>query len=134
MSMNALVLIFLICSAICKGLLDAIADEGNKDLTWDNKYDLTKPNFKPWWYLGLHQPRYREKFPFSSTALVFLTDAWHFSQFMMLRFIYLSITVGLSSSIIVVLLNSFIILPIIHGVFFQTVYEWYRKQLKNQSK
>ena len=132
MNMSAVVIICLIISAVFKGLMDAISDEGFKDLSWEQKYNLTKPNAKHWWYLGLHKPRYRERFPFSSTALVFLTDKWHLYQFFMLRAFYLSVTITLSTSIPIILLNSFVVIPIIHGTFFQAVYEWYRKQLNKQ--
>ena len=30
-----------------------------------------------WWYLGLYTPRFKEKFPLSTTWLVWTTDRWH---------------------------------------------------------
>jgi len=30
-----------------------------------------------WWYLRMHTPKYVERFAYSSTFLVFLTDGWH---------------------------------------------------------
>ena len=48
--------------------------------SWINKYNESKLacNKSPWYYLGLYTPRYTEKFPFSTTFLVFITDGWHF--------------------------------------------------------
>tara|TARA_R110000737_G_scaffold349541_1_gene385988 strand:+ start:303 stop:728 length:426 start_codon:yes stop_codon:yes gene_type:complete len=40
-----------------------------------------------WWYLGIIKLQYKEKYPFSSTILVFATDFWHLSQFFFLKFI-----------------------------------------------
>ena len=48
--------------------------------SWINKYNESKLacNKAPWYYLGLYKPRYTERFPFSTTFLVFITDGWHF--------------------------------------------------------
>lgn len=54
--------------------------------TWQNKYakdsegNLIPENKSPWYYLGLYKPKYKEAFPFSSTALVSFTDPWHRSK------------------------------------------------------
>ena len=37
---------------------------------------------------------YKERFPFSATALVFLTDAYHLAQWLMIKFILLAVTVN----------------------------------------
>ena len=52
---------------------------------WKNKYKqpLT-PGTKTWYYIWLYKPVYKEKFPYSTTALVFTTDAWHFFQWVFL--------------------------------------------------
>lgn len=110
-----------------KGKMDAIADEGIKSLDWRNKYDISKTYFNHWWYFGLYKPKYSEKFPFSSTALVFLTDRWHRWQFYMLRCFYLTIALPISANIITLLLLSFIIMPIIVGLFFEGSYNHARK-------
>jgi len=59
--------------------LSQLGDWWNPRESWKLKYSkamtLTK---KAWWYIGLHTPTYDEMFPFSTTILVALTDAWHF--------------------------------------------------------
>jgi hypothetical protein len=37
----------------------------------------------PWYYFGLYTPKYVERFPFSSTVMVFTTDGWHFIKWLM---------------------------------------------------
>lgn len=59
----------------------------SKGKAWLNKWKLDEngaliPCIKaPWYYLGLFRPEYEERFMFSSTFLVFLTDAEHLFQF-----------------------------------------------------
>jgi len=56
----------------------------NSKESWTNKWALDKDN-KPfpyvskWYHFGISLP-YKERFPFSSTFLVFLTDAEHLFQ------------------------------------------------------
>lgn len=46
--------------------------------SFPRKYNMSKLNTKaPKYYLGLYTPPYTEKFPYSTTFLVFLTDGWH---------------------------------------------------------
>jgi hypothetical protein len=49
----------------------------NKEYSWQNKYKECSPE------LG-------EKFPFSSTILVFLTDGWHLMQFIFLNSLFIA--------------------------------------------
>ena len=59
-------------------------------LFWDPKkswvfkwcYPLHSPD-KKWYYFGFY-PEYRERFPYSSTILVWTTDAWHLFKALML--------------------------------------------------
>jgi hypothetical protein len=119
----------------CKGRLDAIADEGVKGNDWPNKYNMTKPSTtKHWWYLGLYKPKFPEKFPFSTTALVFLTDRWHRWQFFMLRCFYLAISTAITSNIVTLLILSFVIFPIVLGAFFEPSYQNFRKKLSKIGK
>jgi hypothetical protein len=46
------------------------------------KYPLRPAPVK--WYYFVFQPRYKERFPYSSTILVWLTDAWHLFKALML--------------------------------------------------
>lgn len=120
-------LIFLALAGVCKGFLDSISDKGVKTEEWRNKYDFTKKK-NHWWYFGLYKPKYSEKFPLSSTVLVFLTDKWHRAQFFMLRFIYLSLAILISHSIMGILLMGFLVLPITLNLPFEITYSY----LKNK--
>lgn len=61
----------------------------------NNAMYLTEPPKLRWynrWYYAFFRIERREAFPFSATALVWLTDGYHFIQFWMLKFIFLAIT------------------------------------------
>lgn len=121
----------LIGAGYAKGRLDHIADTGQKDAEWRNKYKkedgkLVKPT-NHWWYFGLYKPTYQEKFPFSSTVFVFVTDRWHWWQFAMLRYFYLAIAHGVTENIMYQLLLSFVLFPIVLGITFEMVYKCKKK-------
>lgn len=61
-------------------------------VSWKNKWSTNYPEKKEkkWYYFGVY-PRYKERFPYSSTILVFLTDAWHLFKALMLTFIMASV-------------------------------------------
>jgi len=100
---------------------------------WKNKYKKnpengnlykTIPENIPWYYFKLYTPSYVEKFPFSTTILVFLTDDWHLLNWVRYRlhdvtltFVISSITGKILTSYAVLLL---IIFPIIRGILKQT--------------
>lgn len=132
--MEIILLVTLLALAgFFKGRLDAVADEEIKDLEWNKKYDFTKSGeTKHWWYFGLYTPKFPEKFPFSTTALVFLTDKWHFNQFMMLKCFQGAIAFIISANILTWFILTFGILPIINGIPFEISYERYRKKLRKQ--
>ena len=61
----------------------------NTGESWKNKWALraggdTMPPEKKWYYFGI-LPAHKEKFPYSSTALVFLTDGEHLFQWLKKR-------------------------------------------------
>jgi len=45
--------------------------------SWIKKWKSIVRPYEYWYYLGLYKPTYQERFPYSSTFLVFLTDGWH---------------------------------------------------------
>lgn len=119
----------LVLAGLFKGRLDATADTGKKTDSWKNKYELDNSGTplpteskNHWWYYGLYKPNYAERFPLSSTALVFLTDDWHKYQFIMYRFLYMAISFGMGKGIFIVLLLSFVVFPIIMGISFEFSY------------
>lgn len=73
-----IILLSLAVVAVCKAYADILEEKGDKDYTWHSKYDYKTPVLKNhWWYFGLYTPTFNERFPFSSTLLVSLTDNWH---------------------------------------------------------
>lgn len=131
--MVTLILLLVVAAGIFKGRMDALADEEMKTIDWHRKYDFTREHRCHWWYLGIINPRFPEKFPFSSTLLVFLTDRWHMNQFFMQRCLFLAIGLLITPKIILSIFVAFVLFPIIMGVPFESVYTWYRKHLKSQN-
>lgn len=131
--MITLILLLIVAAGIFKGRMDALADEELKTIDWHRKYDFSRESRCHWWYLGIINPRFPEKFPFSSTLLVFLTDRWHMNQFFMQRCLFLAIGLLITPKIILSIFVAFVLFPIIMGVPFESVYTWYRKQLKAKS-
>lgn len=103
--------VLLIIAAVFKALMD-LSSEDRFNKLWLNKESwifkwkhkkvkngeqvsrvLTGWRTKHWWYLGLKTTKYPERFPFSSTILVFLTDGWHLFQFFFLSCIELAIAI-----------------------------------------
>lgn len=120
----------LFLAGMAKAYSDALADEHIKSSEWKRKYDLTKPVGKEWWYLGLYKPANAEKFPLSTTVLVFLTDRWHLSQFIMLRCFYTIIAITLFQKLWIILFVIFIAFPIITGLGFEFFYQPFRNYLR----
>ena len=52
--------------------------------SWKNQWSWPLEPYTGWYYFGLYKPRNKENFPYSSTFLVVLTDAWHLSKTLML--------------------------------------------------
>lgn len=98
-------IILLVLAGITKAFMD-LSSESNlpfkgsyfsKGISWKNKWKLKDSKLilaikgDNWWYLGIIKPKYKEKFPFSSTILVSLTDFWHLSQSLFLKFLVLGV-------------------------------------------
>jgi hypothetical protein len=131
----------LVLAGLFKGRLDATADTGKKTDSWKNKYEVNPDGTlvpteskNHWWYYGLYKPNYAEKFPLSSTALVFLTDDWHKYQFIMYRFLYMAISFGMNKGIISVIFLSFVVFPILMGVSFEFAYTKTISEVKPKMK
>ena len=85
---------FFFLSYWAKGNMDFSAKGGfkgvelykNKDESWERKYSYPlRPYEAKWYYFGLVKPDYKESFLYSSTAFVFVSDYWHFQQFIFLN-------------------------------------------------
>lgn len=60
--------------------------------SWKNQWKQPlRPPYNDWYYFGLYKPRHQENYPFSSTFLVWTTDAWHLAKSLMLGLIATSI-------------------------------------------
>jgi hypothetical protein len=86
--MISIIYILIIISAIAKAAMDKINFHFNDSIFANrNKYfwntQLSWPNK---WKNGFKE--LDEKFPFSSTILVFLTDGWHLMQFIFLNSLF----------------------------------------------
>lgn len=127
-----LIIILLIIAGMAKAASDAIADEGVKKTEWRRKYDFSKPVGREWWYLGFYKPANAEKFPFSATILVFLTDRWHMSQFIMLRCFYVAIASAYMNNFWFIIVAAFLICPILVGFGFEMLYSGLRKCFRNK--
>lgn len=79
----------------------------NPTLSWENKYKIGT-NYKV------------EKFKFSTTLLVFLTDAWHLAQMSMTLLLFVGISmIGYSSDSFLELLLFVSLARILYGVTFE---------------
>ena len=108
----------------------------NDDYSWKNKWKLVNDTLItnhvwPWYYFKLYKPDYVERFPLSSTMLVFITDGWHFFQMLMWSFITLAIAVNepikfinnAEVSIFWNIILNFIIIRLVTGIGFNIFYE-----------
>lgn len=101
---------------------------------WHAKYSkplkVVKDRFTCWWYFGLIKPKYKERFPFSTTILVFMTDSWHFYKWLKWSGVEFMISVLL---IKIYMLSFFYIVPlilvqkIIRGIAFNIIFEKFKK-------
>jgi hypothetical protein len=64
----------------------------NPAVSWKNKWaqPFSQPAENKWYYFGFVPP-YKERFPYSSTIFVWLTDGWHLAKALMLLAIMLSV-------------------------------------------
>lgn len=121
----------LLISLYYKGRLDKSGADGftgklskwNRSNSWDNKYAFPLAPFRGWWYFGLIKPRYAERFPFSTTALVFLTDYWHFMQFLYLNLLFMGYAVFISQSQGVSPVLTFLCIKVGYAIMFNLGYE-----------
>lgn len=132
--MVTLILTFL--AAIAKVFMDKSAINvfnspwWNKSTGWEYKWKmpLTPQTKKLWYYLWIWTPKNIERFPYSSTVLVFLTDGWHLSQFLFLGFIFFGVVLyeplfSYDDFMVTVMVN-YSILRVVFNTTFQTFYQF----------
>ena len=74
--------------------------------SWKNMWKWPLEPFTGWYYFGLYKPRYKEKFPYSTTFLVWATDAWHLSKALML--VCIGLAIGFHSPVVNVVVDAFV--------------------------
>lgn len=124
--------ILLVISFIAKACVDKSGADlftgkkrwKNRTESWANKYRYPlEPRYNHWYYFGLLKPKYREDFPFSTTALVFLTDYWHFMQFIYLNCLFASYSIFTSMATGYNVLLCFVAVRLIYAIVFNLTYE-----------
>jgi len=110
-----------------------------KDESWKNKWKIvdgqfTQDNLNPWYYflhrkLGVVKLYTDEKFPLSSTALVWLTDDWHFFKFIFYRCIDAISVILLVTVIGYWALIGILVIPIVRAMSFERKYKQKHKRL-----
>lgn len=125
-----LTILFLSISFVFKAFMDT-SDKGgfkkvflNKSNSWLDKYKNPLQPYKyiPWYYFGTIKPEYRERFPFSSTALAFLTDFWHLSQFIFLNFLFISISINIGNDFYS-MVSCFLGIRLLYAILFNLFYK-----------
>lgn len=104
----------------------------NPGWSWKRKWKkapggkiLQKNHKSLWYYLWMYKPRYKERFPYSSTALVWMTDGWHLAQTLYLTSwqIIVAMEVNITNWFF-----DLILVKLIHNIVFETFYtKWKTK-------
>jgi hypothetical protein len=91
MEINYLTYIFLLFAGVFKGLMDLLSFRYNESVfsNFNKYYWNAEYSWSNKW--KNNNPANGERFPLSSTILVFVTDGWHLFQWIFLKFIFLSI-------------------------------------------
>lgn len=132
-------LILISIAAIFKALMDKSAIDAvsnpwwNKSQSWKNKWAIGLPlqEKKLWYYLWLWTPKYKERFVYSSTILVFITDGWHLAQFFFLGCMFSGMVlynplILAANEFWITALGNYFFFSTIFKVIFQTVYQFIR--------
>jgi len=112
-----LYVIIIIIAAIANSIMDLSSEDRfkkpwwNKNESWRNKWSYREDGSR------------KEKFPLSSTVLVFLTDGWHLSQFIFHSCWQLVIALILPYSTII----SFLVVKTLFSLIFEAAYRGLKK-------
>ena len=98
--MISIIIFLMIIAGISKSIMDTLQFHFSKSI-------FTKAADQSWWNPSISwKNKYKDKdpeegpdFPGSTTIFVWITDAWHFFQQIMLMSFFISITLALSMSI-----------------------------------
>ena len=133
-------LITSIISAFLVGIVNSLKDLSsidffskkwwNKSNSWKNKWKLDKDDNiilnekKYWYYLYYFTPKYKERFIYSSTIFVSLTDGWHLLQKIQFTIVYLNVALLISTSIlqfILYFLLVYTVFTLTFSIFYTTI-------------
>lgn len=133
-----IVALFMLC-AVTYGAVKGFADlsaEGrmsnplkNKANGWLSKWELDKDGKqivatkRPWYYIKGFEPKFVEAFPYSSTMWVFVTDFWHFMNYLRTMTVMLMVSLADLSAIDGAILNFAIFFIVGKAIGFWLVYE-----------
>jgi hypothetical protein len=102
-------------------------------VSWKNKYKLPLEQYKSKWYhFKLFEPLLTERFAYSTTAFIFITDAWHLLKALYIMCIiciifFYSKLVGLSADIILCYCAYSFTFNLFENKLFNGTYWKYRK-------
>ena len=122
-------IILVALAAVCNSIMDILRDKfeqsvfSNKNL--DRRYWDAKISWQNKWHGG--NRNLGEKFFGSSTFLVFLTDAWHFFQFLMFSCIEFSVALLFGLGLIQTILI-FIGLKVVRTLVFEICWKYLFKK------
>jgi hypothetical protein len=95
----------------------------NRSVSWGRKYAFPLIPFTGWWYFGIIKPKYAERFPLSTTVLVFLTDYWHWVQFLYLNLLFTGYSVFMGMALSIHPALAFIGIKMGYAIMFNIGYE-----------
>ncbi len=122
MNMTAL----LVFAGAAKAKADRVAHLKDARDDWKNKWahlgDVDRRK-RSAWYLGLYAPNYLERFPYSSTVLVWLTDRWHWYNFIQYRCVDMAIALAVVEMMGVRGWWVLLVAPVLRGLGFSLFYD-----------
>jgi hypothetical protein len=128
-----MIVICLVIAGVAKALMDRSAEGAlpwdpmfwYKDASWRSKWFIgpggfLEPSNWPTWFPAAIKPKYRERFLFSSTLFVGLTDGWHLMQLLFINSLF-------AASLTLLPLKTVLIGRLIFGVSFEIPYRLLKK-------
>jgi hypothetical protein len=119
------------------GVLKALSDLSSegvvfpKSSSWESKWYVHNHHLMPnkkkvWYYLWLYTPPFKERFPYSSTFLVSLTDSFH--KIETLRIVAVIVAILGYKSFGLPIVAEFGLLWLVRTVGFSVVYEYFKRR------
>lgn len=112
-----IIFLFVFLAGIANAFMDTISHKGGGILPKGNWWSM-ELSWRNKWRNG--DPKQGEAFFLSSTALVFLTDAWHFFQFLMITFFCLAISLSFKYDFLY--LYNYLVTTIIYTIIFKILF------------